>query len=206
MAVNDTLIDKMEIFVTTKIGEKLSNLIVNTTQANEKEVIAEVITEKNTQITNTTNSKDNQQVEVKLLKDNQSKKETVTANKLPQPTVASTKKELNGKSNGKTIYFDFNELVLTADDEATLDGIISSLRSSTESRVTMIGFTDNIGLKETNVRVASARARASRAYLTKNGISKNRIDIYGYGEVMFKGDNSTEEGRAQNRRVEIQIN
>ena len=206
MTVNDTLIDKMEIFATNKSGEKLSNLIVNTNQVVEEEVIAEVIAEKNTQITNTTNSKDNQQVEMKPLKDNQSQKETVTITKLPQPTVTSAKKELNGKSNGKTIYFDFNERVLTADDEATLDGVISSLKSSTESRVTMIGFTDNIGLKETNVKVASARARASRAYLTKNGISKNRIDIYGYGEVMFKGDNSTEEGRAQNRRVEIQIN
>ena len=81
-----------------------------------------------------------------------------------------------------------------------------SLKSKTKSRVTMIGFTDNIGSKETNVKVASARARASRAYLTDNNISKNRIDIYGYGEVMFKGDNSTDEGRALNRRVEIKIN
>jgi outer membrane protein OmpA-like peptidoglycan-associated protein/uncharacterized protein YbjQ (UPF0145 family) len=202
MSVDDDLMDKIEIFATNKSGKKLSNLILNTNQVKEDEVIAEVIAEKNTQITNTTNSKDNQQVEVKPSKDNQIENETVTVNKLPQPSVANTAKELNGK----TIYFDFNERVLTADDKITLDKIINSLKSNTESRVTMIGFTDNIGSKETNVKVASARARASRAYLTDNNISKNRIDIYGYGEVMFKGDNSTDEGRALNRRVEIQIN
>jgi outer membrane protein OmpA-like peptidoglycan-associated protein/uncharacterized protein YbjQ (UPF0145 family) len=202
MSVDDDLMDKIEIFATNKSGKKLSNLILNTNQVKEDEVIAEVIAEKNTQITNTTNSKGNQQVEVKPSKDNQIENETVTVNKLPQPSVANTAKELNGK----TIYFDFNERVLTADDKITLDKIINSLKSNTESRVTMIGFTDNIGSKETNVKVASARARASRAYLTDNNISKNRIDIYGYGEVMFKGDNSTDEGRALNRRVEIQIN
>jgi OOP family OmpA-OmpF porin len=69
----------------------------------------------------------------------------------------------------------------------------------------MIGFTNNIGSIENNVTVASARARAARAYLTENGVSLKRIAMYGYGEVMFKADNSTDEGRALNRRVEIEL-
>lgn len=198
MTLDDDLIDKMEIFAINKSGDKLSNLIVNTSPVKKEELIAE----NNTQITTTTNSNNKQQVEVKHSKVSEIENKTVPVNKLPQPSATDTVKELNGK----TIYFDFNERVLTVDDKVTLDKIINSLKSKTKSRVTMIGFTDNIGSKETNVKVASARARASRAYLTDNNISKNRIDIYGYGEVMFKGDNSTDEGRALNRRVEIKIN
>ena len=188
MTADDDLIDNMEIFATNKSGEKLSKLIINTKQVEEEEQIAAVIKEKAETIVNTPNPKSNQQVTAKSKKDKLAKKEP------------------NLESNGKTIYFNFNERVLTPDDKVTLDKIINSLKSNPESRVTMIGFTDNIGSKETNVKVASARARASRAYLIENNISKSKIDIYGYGEVMFKGDNSTKEGRALNRRVEIKIN
>ena len=202
MSVDDDLFDKMEIFATNKSGEKLSNLILNKNAVKKEELIAE----KAQLIVNTPNPKSNQQVAAKSKKDKLTKKEIVIADKLPQSSVTSTKKEPDVESNGETVYFDFNERVLTADDKVTLDKIINSLKSNTKSRVTMIGFTDNIGSKETNVKVASARARASRTYLTDNKISKNRIDIYGYGEVMFKGDNSTDEGRGLNRRVEIKIN
>ena len=188
MTADDDLIDNMEIFATNKSGEKLSKLIINTKKVEEEEQIAAVIKEKAETIVNTPNPKSNQQVTAKSKKDKLAKKEP------------------NLESNGKTIYFNFNERVLTPDDKVTLDKIINSLKSNPESRVTMIGFTDNIGSKETNVKVASARARASRAYLIENNISKSKIDIYGYGEVMFKGDNSTKEGRALNRRVEIKIN
>jgi outer membrane protein OmpA-like peptidoglycan-associated protein len=106
-------------------------------------------------------------------------------------------------SSDDTIYFDFNEKQLSNDDIVILDITNTRLKSNKNENVTLIGFTDNVGSKENNVKVASARARAARQYLTDKGIKSNRITIYGYGEVMFKGDNSTEEGRALNRRVEV---
>ncbi len=121
-------------------------------------------------------------------------------------TIGNYGKEPNVNSPIQSVYFDFNQVVLSEDDKITLDKVIRSLKNNPNSTVTMIGFTDNIGTKEVNVRVASARARATRAYLTANGISKKRVTIYGYGEVMFKGDNATAQGRALNRRVEIEIN
>ena len=136
---------------------------------------------------------------------NQTADDSRTNKKSQKETIGIYGKEPSVNSSLQTVYFDFNETVLSDDDKATLDKVINSLKSNPNSTVTMIGFTDNIGTVEVNVRVASARARATRAYLTENGIDKKRVTIYGYGEVMFKGDNATAQGRALNRRVEIEI-
>lgn len=121
-------------------------------------------------------------------------------------TISTYSKEPSVSNSFQTGYFDFNETVLLDDDKATLDKVINALKSNPNSTVTMIGFTDNIGSKEVKVTVASPRARATRAYLTKKEIDKKRVTIYGYGKVMFKGDNVTAQGRALKRRVEIEIN
>ncbi|MFT6167163.1 MAG: outer membrane protein OmpA-like peptidoglycan-associated protein, partial [Vicingaceae bacterium] len=140
-----------------------------------------------------------------ILNRNQLAEDNGLNKKSTKETIGTYGKEPSVSSSLQTVYFDFNETVLSDDDKATLDKVINSLKSHPNSTVTMIGFTDNIGSVDVNVRVASARARATRAYLTENGISKKRVTIYGYGEVMFKGDNATAQGRALNRRVEIEI-
>jgi outer membrane protein OmpA-like peptidoglycan-associated protein len=209
MNSENLLVENVEIFATDKSGEKLSSLIVNTNQnvENTTETVAAKVPELDQLSTNIQVAKD--KTIVKPGADELASKSNVdesSINKKPKTNATTTPEEPMVKSSGKTIYFDFNERTLTADDKAILDQIITSLRSNPKSSVTMIGFTDNIGSVEVNVRVASARARAARAYLTENGISKSRITIYGYGEVMFKGDNRTEKGRALNRRVEIELN
>ncbi len=107
------------------------------------------------------------------------------------------------QNSEETIYFNFNEMVLSEEDKKMLDKTIKKLKSDINKNVTLTGFTDNIGTKTNNMEAANARARAARQHLLDNGIKRSRITIYGYGEVMFKGDNSTEEGRALNRRVEV---
>lgn len=128
------------------------------------------------------------------------KSETVKTNKPKKDSDLSTASMQNSE---ETIYFNFNEMVLSKDDKKMLDKTIKKLKSDINKNVTLTGFTDNIGTKTNNMEVASARARAARQHLLDNGIKRSRITIYGYVEVMFKGDNSTEEGRALNRRVEV---
>ena len=193
MFSEDNLVDNMEIFTTDSSGEKLDKVVVNTTKVveeAEKEIFLAKLKEEELAA-----KKD----EILALSDNNQ------ASTSSHNTTAENTNKAALQSSDQIIYFDFNQRVLTADDKVTLNKIINSLKNNTNFKVTMIGFTDNIGSVENNVTVASARARAARAYLTENGVSLKRITIYGYGEVMFKADNSTDEGRALNRRVEIEL-
>lgn len=133
------------------------------------------------------------------------KKDDITVKK-DNTTVVNEATETAIKSSGEIVYFNFNETILSNDDRITLDKAIEKLTKDKNLKVTLIGFTDSVGTKANNIKVASARARVARQHLLDNGIERNRITIYGYGEVMFKGDNKTEEGRALNRRVEVSYN
>jgi len=193
MFSEDNLVDDMEIFTTDSSGEKLDKVVVNTTKVieeAEKEIFLAKLKEEELAA---------KKGEILALSDNNQ------ASTSSHKTPAENTNKAALQSSDQIIYFDFNQRVLTADDKVTLNKIINSLKNNTNFKVTLIGFTDNIGSVENNVTVASARARAARAYLTENGVSLKRITIYGYGEVMFKADNSTDEGRALNRRVEIEL-
>ena len=67
------------------------------------------------------------------------------------------------------------------------------------------GHTDNIGTDQANLLLSSNRAKAVADYLFSKGISKNRIKSVGKGKTMPAAENSTEEGRALNRRIEMKI-
>lgn len=90
---------------------------------------------------------------------------------------------------------------------ATLDQIAQSLAQYPNSLVDVYGYTDSTGSDAFNQRLSEQRAQAVANYLTSRGVSAARIRSQGFGEnpAYFKGDNSTEYGRALNRRVEIKI-
>jgi OOP family OmpA-OmpF porin len=68
-----------------------------------------------------------------------------------------------------------------------------------------VGHTDWIGTKEYNQALSVRRAEAVKAYLVSKGIDKSRVYTEGKGETMPVADNRTAEGRARNRRVEIEV-
>jgi len=67
------------------------------------------------------------------------------------------------------------------------------------------GHTDNVGSDEANQTLSADRAKAVVDYLISKGISKKVLSSKGYGETVVVGDNTTEEGRQLNRRVEFTI-
>ena len=67
----------------------------------------------------------------------------------------------------------------------------------------MQGYTDNTGSATTNTALSEKRAEAVVNYLVHKGISKSRLSHKGFGDAKPVGDNSTEEGRKKNRRVEF---
>ena len=89
----------------------------------------------------------------------------------------------------------------------TLDSVATSLRQYPNSIVDVYGYTDSTGSDAFNQRLSEQRAQAVASYLISQGVASSRIRWQGFGEnpQYFKGDNSTEFGRAQNRRVEIKI-
>jgi outer membrane protein OmpA-like peptidoglycan-associated protein len=74
-----------------------------------------------------------------------------------------------------------------------------------ETDLVIEGHTDNKGKKATNQKLSQARADSVIAFLAKHGVHAGRMVGHGYADTRPAADNATEQGRAQNRRVQIQI-
>ena len=103
------------------------------------------------------------------------------------------------------ITFDYDSYTVKPQFRATLDEVARTLNGYNQTYIDVLGHTDSIGSNEYNQRLSDQRAGAVRDYLTMQGVSPVRIATRGYGETFPIADNSTESGRAANRRVEIKI-
>jgi OOP family OmpA-OmpF porin len=101
------------------------------------------------------------------------------------------------------VNFQTGRSVLTRESYAVLDQVAASLLANPEIRIEIGGYTDSVGRKYTNLRLSMARAGAVRAYLARRGVSPMRMQARGYGASGYIAPNTTAEGRAQNRRVEL---
>jgi OOP family OmpA-OmpF porin len=103
------------------------------------------------------------------------------------------------------IFFDFGEYELLEDSFSELKRLIRLMNQNPEMKIRINGHTDNIGSRRSNLELSRQRANAVMDYLTGNGISGERIKTKGFGFDKPVADNSTEEGRGKNRRVEFEI-
>ena len=101
------------------------------------------------------------------------------------------------------VNFQTGRSVLTPDSHEVLDQVAASLLANPEIRIEIAGYTDNTGSVALNIRLSQARAAAVRAYLARKGVSPMRMLARGYGARNPVVPNTTAEGRAQNRRVEL---
>ncbi len=126
------------------------------------------------------------------------------------PTVAGLK-EFNGcpppppppLDLGIVVYFGTDLTKLDAEDKGKLDKLAAELISSEETTVIAQGHTDDTGSETYNQGLSERRAQAVKDYLVEKGVPAERIAIKGFGEDNPGNPNDTEEGRAQNRRVEF---
>ena len=106
-------------------------------------------------------------------------------------------------SSGAT--FKLGSSVLSKEGKATILELMSKFEGEDVKSVVISGHTDSTGDSSFNQQLSEKRAEAVKAALVDNGANPAKITIKGYGESNPVADNSTREGRAKNRRVEIQV-
>jgi outer membrane protein OmpA-like peptidoglycan-associated protein len=103
------------------------------------------------------------------------------------------------------ITFDTNQASLKSEFYRTLNGVSTILAKYNQTDIVVEGHTDSSGSDQYNLDLSVARAETVGNYLAGQGVSAQRIRALGFGEREPIADNTTESGKAQNRRVEIQI-
>ena len=102
-------------------------------------------------------------------------------------------------------FFDFDKSVLKPEGRAKLDDLTSKMSGLNLEVIIAVGHTDSVGTDSYNQRLSIRRSEAVKAYLVSKGVEKNRVYTEGKGEKQPVADNKTTEGRAKNRRVEIEV-
>src|SRR6478672_2369657 len=102
-------------------------------------------------------------------------------------------------------FFDFNKSVIKPEGKAKLDDLVGKIKDINLEVIIAVGHTDSVGSDGYNQKLSVRRSEAVKAYLVSKGIEKNRVYTEGKGEKQPVADNKTAEGRAKNRRVEIEV-
>jgi len=102
-------------------------------------------------------------------------------------------------------FFDFDKSVLKPEGKAKLDDLVGKIKDINLEVIIAVGHTDAVGSDSYNQKLSVARSESVKAYLVSKGVEKNRVYTEGKGEKQPVADNKTGEGRAKNRRVEIEV-
>ncbi len=103
------------------------------------------------------------------------------------------------------VTFPTDQYTILPNFYSTLNAVTTVLRKYDKTAVNVNGYTDSTGSLEYNQRLSQERANSVANYLIQSGVGGNRISAVGFGPSNPIASNATPEGRAQNRRVEVQI-
>lgn len=105
----------------------------------------------------------------------------------------------------RNVNFEFDSARLTREARIVLDSVAAGLKGQPTMQVEIAGHCDGLGTQDYNLQLSKERAASVRAFLIDRGIDPARLRAEGYGEFEPVAENETEEGRAENRRVEFRV-
>ncbi len=126
---------------------------------------------------------------------------TAPAAAAPAPAAPTSEKV----SFSADAFFDFDKAVLKPEGKAKLESLVASLKNTDIEVIVATGHTDWTGSVPYNMNLSLRRAKAVKAFLVAKGIPAARVFTEGKGENQPIADNRTREGRAKNRRVDIEV-
>ncbi|MGB4654774.1 MAG: OmpA family protein [Bacteroidales bacterium] len=109
------------------------------------------------------------------------------------------------KTTLRNIFFEYDKYDLLPESEAELNKLLLFLNNNSSVKIQIVGHTDDVGSEEYNLKLSENRAKAVYQFLIDRNIDSSRISYKGMGEQNPIYDNSTEEGRAMNRRTEFVV-
>jgi len=127
-----------------------------------------------------------------------------------EPPAPGQPISLEGCKLGDTIVlhgvnFEFNKDTLTSNAKTILDGVAAALKARPDIKVEVDGYTDGKGSYAYNLKLSDRRAHSVMRYLAGHGIAGDRMTSKGFGKDNPIADNTTDEGREINRRVELKV-
>jgi OOP family OmpA-OmpF porin len=123
----------------------------------------------------------------------------------PKPAPEKPKPVAEKVTFAADVLFDFDKAVIKPEGKSKLDDISNKTKGVNLEVVIAIGHADSIGSDAYNQRLSVRRSESVKAYLVSKGIEPNRVYTEGKGEKQPVADNKTRDGRAKNRRVEIEV-
>ncbi|WP_018478867.1 OmpA family protein [Pontibacter roseus] len=120
--------------------------------------------------------------------------------------------EDDNKVPDKTSWFSFDRLHfetgsarIQPQSQEQIDNIVKILKAYPQVNIKIGGYTDNVGQPAANLKLSQSRAEAVKEAIQQQGIDASRLEAEGYGEQHPVADNTTEEGRTQNRRIDVLV-
>jgi len=107
--------------------------------------------------------------------------------------------------NFSNIQFEFNSGILKTSAYPILDKAVAEMKKDPSAKFNLKGYASAEGTDAHNMELSADRANAVKAYLINSGISDDNLTAKGYGEANPVADNTTEDGRVLNRRVEVKL-
>lgn len=119
--------------------------------------------------------------------------------------LRSDQSALDNTLGNRTVEFQSGSAILTAEGRAVLDEMARAIQQLDGVKVAIIGNTDNVGMRDSNIELSLARASAVRQYLIGRRIESGRMSVTGNGPDYPIADNATADGRSKNRRIDFKI-
>lgn len=105
----------------------------------------------------------------------------------------------------RNLFFETGQYTIQPESKAELNKVVAFLQENPTVKIQLEGHTDNVGNAADNQKLSEARAYAVINYLVENGIKGSRLTAKGFGASRPVAENTTDEGRAQNRRTELRV-